>query len=263
MKPTVMHKIKIDKRQSTPHTIQISQAIKQLLIDKQIKYLEQLPDIDELSAYLAVDQLSVKQAYQRLLAENMVRVDSHHYFANYVYLSPNFYLKVSKLYDVIKDLGLTPSIKTVRKKVVNLPKALSIDPRISLDKKYILLKRIYYGNEMPLAIMDIYLPEDKFGGIEDAKYDEKPLYEAIFFKYGNLISSGKRTMSVVNLSREDAKVLNSTVDNAVYQVVSASYDQKGELIDVSRSISTMNQYFEVDFDASELESIINNHVFYI
>lgn len=263
MKNPLLQKIKIDKRQRTPHPVQISQAIKQLLMDKQVTYLDPLPSIDELSSHLSVELSAVKQAYQRLLAENLIRLEHQLYYANYVYLSPDFYLKVSKLYDVIKNLGLTPSIKTIKKKVLNIPKTLAIDPAVDLHKKYIMIKRVYYGNDLPLAVMDIYLPEDKFSGIDDVKYDEKPLYEAIFFKFGNLITSGRRTMSVINLSREDAKVLNATIDSAVYQVVSASLDQRGELIDISRTISTMNQYFEIDFDKKEIASIISNHIFYI
>ncbi len=260
---TMMEKIKIDKRQATPIQIQISQSIKHLLIDQQIKYLQKMPSIDQLAEGLDVDRLDVKQAYQRLLIENLLHTEQGEYFANYVSFSSDYYLKVSRLYDIIKNLGLTPSIKTLKKKITSLPLHLVVDPSIDKDETYILLKRIYYGNDIPLAVMDIYLPQSSYAGIENMNFDEKPLYEAIYFTYGKLLSSGRRLMSVINLSREDAKILNAAVDVASYQVISVSKDQHGKLIDVSRSISTMNQYFEVDFDQKEIELITKNHFFYI
>ena len=260
---TLMEKIKIDKRQATPIHLQVSQAIKHLLTDQQIKYLQKMPSIDELSSYLNIEQTDVKQAYQRLLIENLLHTEQGEFFANYVNFSSEYYLKVSKLYDIIKKLGLTPTIKTLKKKITTLPLNLVVDPAIDKNETYILLKRVYYGNDIPLAVMDIYLPQSSYAGIESMNFDEKPLYEAIFFTYGKLLSSGRRLMSVVNLAREDAKALNAATDVASYQVISVSLDQNGKLIDVSRSISTMNQYFEVDFSEEEIKQITKNHFFYI
>lgn len=259
----LMEKIKIDKRQSNPIHLQIFQAIKSLLINQEIKYMEALPSIEELANFLEVEITDVKQAYHRLTFENFFHLEHGEYFANYVNLSSDYYLKVSKLYDIIKNLGLTPSIKTIKKRVTSLPFNLAVDQAIDPNETYILLKRIYYGNEIPLALMDIYLPQSRFEGIDNAKYDEKPLYESIFFNYGKLISSGRRLMSVVNLTREDAKILNAAQDTASYQVISVALDQDKKLIDVSRSISTMNQYFEVDFEEEDINKITKNHFFYI
>lgn len=260
---TLMEKIKIDKRQSDPVNLQIFQAIKSLLISQDIKYLEALPSVAELANFLEVEESDVKQAYHRLTFENFFHQENSQYYANYVNLSSDYYLKVSKLYDIIKNLGLTPSIKTIKKRVTSLPFQLAVDQAIDPNESYIQLKRIYYGNEIPLALMDIYLPQSRFEGIDHVSYDEKPLYEAIYFNYGKLISSGSRLMSVVNLTREDAKILNAAQDVASYQVISVALDQDKKLIDVSRSISTMNQYFEVDFEEEDIKKITNNHFFYI
>ena len=260
---TIMEKIKIDKRQSNPISLQIFQAIKSLLINQDIKYMDVLPSIDELASFLEVEQADVKQSYHRLTFENFFHYEHGKYYANYVNLSSDYYLKVSKLYDIIKNLGLTPTIKTIKKRVTSLPFGLAVDPAIDPNGNYIQLKRIYYGNEIPLALMDIYLPQSRFEGIDQVIYDEKPLYEAIYFNYGKLLSSGRRLMSVVNLSREDAKILNAAQDIASYQVISVSLDQDKKLIDVSRSISTMNQYFEVDFEEEDIKKITKNHFFYI
>lgn len=259
----ILAKIKIDKRQATPIALQIAQSIKNLLIDQQIKYMHQMPSLEELGQHLDVSKEDVKQAYHRLIVENLLHQEQGVYYANYINLSSDYYLKVTKLYDVIKNFGLTPSIKTIKKRVTDLPHGLALDPLIDPNIPYVQLKRIYYGNDIPLALMDIYLPQESFKGIETMNFDEKPLYEAIFFTYGKLISSGRRLMSVINLPREDAKILNAAVDTASYQVVSIAFDQHKKLIDISRSISTMNQYFEVDFDEKDIQYITKNHFFYI
>lgn len=259
----LMEKIKIDKRQSVAVDLQLYHSIKSLLIDQEIKYMQELPSISQLAEFLEVHVVDVKQAYQRLAFENFFHIENGVHYANYVYLSSDYYLKLSRLYDIIKNLGLTPSIKTIKKKVTSLPLQLVVDKSIDSNETYILLKRIYYGNNIPLALMDIYLPQSRFDGIDHIDFDEKPLYEAIYFTFGKLISSGRRFMNVINLSREDAKILNSQQDTASYQVISYALDQEKKLIDVTRSISTMNQYFEVDFTSDEIDKITKNHFFYI
>jgi GntR family transcriptional regulator len=258
-----LDKIKIDKRQSTPIPLQIFQVIKALLVDQQINYLEQLPQIEEIASYFEVDSKDVKEAYSRLVSENLLHVEQEKYYANYVTFSSDYYIKPSKLYDIIIKLGLTPSIKTIKKRVTVLPFHLQIESSIKNDDTYIHLKRIYYGNDVPLALMDTYLPYKTFHNIEHLIVDEKPLYDIIFNEAGKLVSSGKRLMTVVNLAREDAKILNAARDTASYQVVSSTYDQHHHLIDISRSISTMNQYFEVDFNEDDIQKIAKNHFFYI
>lgn len=258
-----LDKIKIDKRQSTPVDLQIFQTIKSLLSDQAIAYLEQMPSIEDLSRDLDVSQDDVKNAYQRLISENLFHTENGKYYANYVTFSSNYYVKPSKLYDIIIKLGLTPSIKTIKKRVTTLPLSLQIESSLKNEDLYIHLKRIYYGNAIPLALMDTYLPYKDFHKIEDLITDEKPLYEIVFNEAGKLISSGKRLMTVVNLSREDAKILNAARDIASYQVISSTYDQNHRLVDISRSISTMNQYFEVDFNEDEVKKIAKNHFFYI
>lgn len=258
-----IEKIKIDKRQSTPIDLQVFQAIKTLITDQQFSYLEKLPDIDELSAFLEVESQVVKGAYQRLVSENFLHTEKGNHYVNYINFSSDFYIKPSKLYDIIVQLGLTPSIKTLKKKVTTLPLQLQVDPQLKNEQSYLHLKRIYYGNDIPLVLMDTYLPYKDFHQIEALITDEKPLYEILFSTTGKLVSSGKRLMTVTNLSREDAKILNAARDTASYQVISYTYDQNHHLIDISRSISTMNQYFEVDFSQEEIQKITKNHFFYI
>ena len=255
--------IKIDKRQSTPLSLQIFQSIKHMITDQQIGYLQQLPDVNELAKHLEVTDKDVLDAYNRLVSENFLHAEKDHYFVNFVHFSSDFYIKPSKLYDIIKQLGLTPSIKTIKRKVTTLPFQLQIDNHFKQNESFIHLKRIYFGNDIPLALMDTYLPYNDFNEIEQRIVDEKPLYETIFTETKRLVTSGKRLMTVTNLSREDAKILNAQRDVASYQVISSTYDQHHKLIDISRSISTMNQYFEVDFNKEDMSKITKNHFFYI
>ena len=255
--------LKIDKRQSTPLNLQIFQSFKHLITDQQIGYLQQLPDVDELAKHLEVSEKDVLDAYNRLVSENFLHIEKGHYFVNFVHFSSDFYIKPSRLYDIIRQLGLTPSIKTIKRKVTTLPFQLQIDHHLKQNESFIHLKRIYYGNDIPLALMDTYLPYKDFHQIEHVIIDEKPLYQTIFTETKRLVTSGKRLMTVTNLSREDAKILNAQRDVASYQVLSSTYDQHRNLIDISRTISTMNQYFEVDFNEEEISKITKNHFFYI
>ena len=263
MKEVILNQLKIDKRQSISIPLQIASSIKHILFERTVKYLAEMPSMEQVAKKLDVPVVDVQTAYQRLHHENFLHRDNHQYFVNYVYISSDYYLKVTRLFDVIQKLGLRPSIKAIKKRVTMIPRDLIVDPLILPDQPYIHLRRIYYGNDIPLALMDIYFPEKDFPDFDALHIDEKPIYEVIFNHHRRLISSGRRLLSVINLHKEDAKLLNAMPDTASYQLISVAFDQFRQLIDVSRSISTMNQYFEVEFDRSDIEKITQNHFFYL
>lgn len=263
MKDLLLSQVKIDKRQSISIPLQIAQSIKQILFERTVKYLAEMPTMEQVAKKLDVPMIDVQTAYQRLYHENFLHRDKDRYYVNYVYISSDYYLKVSRLFDVIQKLGLKPSIKAIKKRITSIPRDLVVDSSIDPNLPYIHLRRIYYGNDIPLALMDIYFPEKDFANFDQLNIDEKPIYEVIFGHYRRLISSGRRLLSVINLTKEDARLLNAMPDTASYQLISVSFDQHKKLIDISRSISTMNQYFEVEFDRQDLEKITQNHFFYI
>jgi DNA-binding GntR family transcriptional regulator len=222
-----------------------------------------MPTAEQVAKKLDVPMIDVEIAYQRLYHENFLHRDKNQYYVNYVYMSSDYYLQMTRLFDIIKKLGLKPSIKAIKKRITSIPRDLVVDSAIDPSQSYIHLRRIYYGNDIPLALMDIYFPEKDFPNFNELNMDEKPIYEAIFSHYKRLISSGRRLLSVVNLHKEDAKLLSAMPETASYQLISVAFDQHKQLMDVSRSISTMNQYFEVEFNRSDLEKITQNHFFYI
>jgi len=64
--------IKIDYKNDKPLHEQISQGIKELIINGILKYDEQLPSVRELSVELTVNPNTVQRAYKSLEAEGII-----------------------------------------------------------------------------------------------------------------------------------------------------------------------------------------------
>ena len=259
----ILEKIKIDKRSSLPIHIQLIQSLKTLMLSHDISYMDKLPDINDLSNVLKIRKSDIDLAYQRLLNENYIHKKDTLYYVNYFHFSANFYLKVIKLYDAIKDMGMTPSMKSLVKKSTHLPMELRKHLTVNSDCKYYQIKRLYYGNNTPLIILDTYLLASKFENLLSHINDGEALYETLFKHYDVSVASSKRIFSVTNLDKETAEQLNTVLNTASYYGISISYDKNNQLVDITRSWSSSNYFFEIELKREEIEKMIRNHLYYI
>ncbi len=263
MKKTYLQKIKIDKRSSEAIPIQIAHSIKSLLIDYETNYLDILPSISEIALSLNIKEALVNEAYEKLIEEKFIQKQGSDYIVNYFHLSANFYLKIMSINQAIISLGMTPSFKTLNRSYQKLPNHLRIDNQVKNDKDYLCLKRVCYGNTIPLVLLNTYIPLEQYESMDKFMTDDISLYELLEKEFGRTVHFAHKVFSVVNLDVEQAKLLNSSLNSASYQVSSITFDQHRKLIEVSDSWSIMNYFFEFDLTRDELLKIKQNSLFYI
>jgi len=263
MNPFPYDDIKIDKRSSQEIFYQLAQSIKIMLLNHKMAYQDTLPSIQDMSAALNIRKTDVEKAYQLLIDEKfMTKIDCA-YHVNYFHFSANFFLDVVPLIEAIRQMGMDPSTKTISKKVVKTPSNLSLPPHLNVDEKFIYIKRLYLGNSLPLVVLDIYLPYNRFKDLDIDFGNSEGIYEYIHKKHGILASSSDRTFKVVNMDKENAKLLNMMPQTAGYQGLSITYDQHKKIIDITRSWSIINYFFEMEYTKEDIDKIIKHHLFFI
>jgi GntR family transcriptional regulator len=255
--------IKIDKRSAHPIHTQLAQSIKLLVYNNQLAYKSILPSIFDVSAELKIRKSDVEKAYQMLQDEKYVTFKNQEYIINYFHFSANFFLDVVPLFEAIRNMGMTPSVKTLSKKLQKFPKDLTISANLNPQEKYYVYKRLYLGNDIPLIILESFIPQQKFPNLDHTMKDDEPLYEAFYKYYQIRIASSDRLFKVVTLDKENASLLKTIPGTASYQGISVGYDSTKTIIDITRSWSIINYFFEIEYDRDEIEKIIHNHLFFI
>ncbi len=258
-----LQQLKVDKRSAESIPIQLAQSIKSLLSEHETYYLDILPSVSDIAFSLNISEVLVQEAYQKLIDEKFVQKQGEKYIVNYFHLSSNYYLKFMSINQTISSLGMSPSFKTISKSYQKLPNHLRIDNQVKNDNDYLCLKRIYYGNSIPLVILNTYIPLSQYDAIEKFIDENNSLLEIIDKEFGRKVHYAHRIFSVVNLNSKQASLLNSSYNSASYQVSSITFDQHKNFIEVSDSWSIMNYFFELDLTREELLKIKKNNLFYI
>lgn len=263
MKNIFIDNLKIDKRSNYPIASQLVYSIKMILTDQGVNYLDVLPSIQEVSSHLSIRKSDVLEAYDHLIAERYVIKQDDDYVVSYLHLSGEFYLKVIKIYDAIAQMGLKPSFKNILLKKTKLPLDLKAYINHSSKESYFNIKRVFYGNDIPLLVTDAYLPFSKFPEIDKNFSVDHTIYDELQKLYDIKVHKIKKLFTVVNLDKTNSTLLNLAHDVASYQTISIAYDQNHEFVEISKSWATFNYFFELNYNKEELQLIFDRHLFFI
>ncbi len=241
-----VNSITIDRRSTTNYGIQIKENIKALILNQTFYYQSVLPSIVDLSTHLHIKEKYVKQSYELLIKENYVKYELNEYIVSHIELTNYFFERNTSIYDAVIALGLTPSIKCIEKKVVELSEKEEIEKGFepSESKQYLYINRIYYGNDQPIIILENYLPLHIFVNLDKEFKGNEPLNNYIGERYGFKAYKSKRVTKIVNLTKELALLLNDRVNAASLQSTNHVFDEQGRMMDYGQSHSVSSYYFQ-------------------
>jgi DNA-binding GntR family transcriptional regulator len=238
--------ITIDRRSRVNYSIQIKENIKALILNQTFYYNSILPTVKSLSKHLKISEKLVSTAYNLLANENYIKKENHNYLVSYIELTNYFFERNTSIYDAIIELGLEPSIKCLEKKVVVLEdeEAISMGFEPNEKKDYLYINRIYFGSNRPIIILENYLPLHIFKDLDKKFIGTEPLNNYIGEHYGFKAHISKRTTKIVNLTKENAILLNESVNAASLQSTNYVFDKQGRMIDYGQSHSISSYYFQ-------------------
>lgn len=239
--------ITIDRRSTVVYNEQIKESIKALILDQTFYYKTILPNPRMIATHLNIDYKFAKLAYDQLIQERYIRkIENDEYEVSYFELTNYFFDRNVAIYDAIIALGLTPSIKCVEKKVVNLSveeqKYMGFDP--NENHQYFYINRLYLGNLQPIMILENYLPMQIFPDIDKYFVGDEPLNAYLDQHYNIRAKLSHRTTQAVNLTATLAKYLNERKNASSICSTNRVYDQNKTLIDFGRSHTISSYYFQ-------------------
>jgi len=246
--------IRIDRRSSLPIYLQLSNAIKSLIVDRVFHYQEPLPAIDDVATLFELETSVVKKSYQQLVSDNYVILNEGIYKAYQYDLTTNFITELIKLYDAIQMMGLTPSMKTFIQTIIKVDQKFHEKSHFKKGESLLYMRRVYYGNETPLIVLDTYIPLELFPNIETILTDEKPIYDVFAHDYHRFVSQSKRLLAVVNLPKDLASIFNVRTGTAGYFVTSVTTDQNHKQVDYTEGWSSNNYVFQIEVNLQEVKS---------
>lgn len=181
--------IEINKLSDVPLYLQLKESVKNAILNGTFKENEKLPTEAIICQFYNISRPVVRKAYQALIDEGLVvRRQGSGTFVERNILIPNIFFRA----DYTKALA--------EYNIEGTSRILSLDIRTKKDvlelrnesyPTYYLIKRIRYGNRIPLILEEFYFPTDLFPDIKDVITNSISFTEVLLKRYktGNIGSN--------------------------------------------------------------------------
>jgi GntR family transcriptional regulator len=253
MRSNLIEAISIDRRSAVSFTEQIKESIKALILDQTFYYQAVLPNPAHLAKHLHIETKEVQSAYDELVDVRYIkRRANEDYEVAYFELTNYFFYRNVAIYDAIIALGMTPSIQCLEKKVVKLDNQKLLDMGFKSGEKLLYINRIYKGNDVPIIILENYLPLSVFEDMDKRFIGTEPLNAYMQKEYGIYAKLSNRVTKAVNLTASLALLLGERKHAASIQSTNKVYDQHDRLIDYGQSHTTSSYYFQALVSRDEM-----------
>jgi len=223
--------ITLDRRSKTPLSQQLEIDLRLKMIRGELQPGAILPSESSLSAELGISSSEVLKAYEALANGNHLALKNSSWVVSFGKVSRIIFEKFTSLVDIIKLAGSTPRINTL---------TVSKDHKISKDigvemplGKILYARRLYYGNDKPMVLVDCYFPQDLFPGFEEILRSNQPYYELFKPKFNLEFSRSERTIEALNLKKKEAEIFEVPVGSAYSYSIVKTYDTSNRLIEVN------------------------------
>jgi len=238
--------VKVDRRYGVALDIQVAQSLRTLIMNNALHFNEELPEPEQIASWLDVSVKDVESAYRILIKEKALTLRNNIYQVSYFEVANRFHQHLVTLSDALAQMNMKPRIDTLICEPLVCNEKLAKESGFAVGESLLRLKRVYYGDDIPLISYDAYLPLQLFPNLQHTIVDNTPYYPILTSHYGQTIAVSNRLMKVKILPKNEMKLFNVPNVSAAYHVVSHLYNREGVLLEYATSFSSPTYYFQYE-----------------
>lgn len=236
----------LDKSSPMPLYEQLRRALLEAITNGKIPEGSKLPTEEELCDQLGISRPVARQAYSELIAEGYV--ERMRGKGTFVRLSDDRGRFIDAQLSFAKEmaiLGKSHCTKMVHQEWVTGDLTLASKLNIGLDERCFHIRRMRYADEKPFVLVDNYIPESIFPGIDKYDLAKNSLYDIFESDYHVKVTRAKRTIRARIAEREFAELFGVECGDPVLYVTNVAIDQNDRPVDYSREyLDGLVQKFE-------------------
>ncbi len=238
----------LDKTSPMPLYEQLRQALLEAIISGSIQEGTKLPTEEELCDQLGISRPVARQAYSALIAEGYVeRMRGRGTFVHRQENRGRFLnaqLSFAKEMDI---LGKTHRTEMLFQEWVSGDLTLASKLNLDLDERCYHISRMRYVDDKPFVLVENYIPESAFPGIERFDLAKRSLYEVFEKEYRVRIIRARRMIRAQTADRKFAELFGVPCGSPVLYITNVAVDQNDRPVDFSKEyLDGVTQKFEFD-----------------
>ncbi len=235
---TYITNIDLDHNSPIPLYHQISEPIKELILNGTIPAGAKLEDELSMASRLGVSRPTARRALQTLVDLRLV-VRKRAVGTIVAPKEIHRQVKLSSLYDDLKESGQKPTTQVISYTEVPADEDVARDLHLNKGQSVIKVVRLRLANNEPLAIMTNHLPVDTTPSEKELR--SGGLYETMH-KHGHEVFSAQQTISARKASLEEAETLQEPRGAAILNMRRISYNQSGRPIELGDHVYRASRY---------------------
>src|SRR5690625_4538089 len=225
----------LEEDSGIPLYVQIKEDLIKKIKNNEYRVNDQLPPETELIEFYGVSRTTIRRTIETLVNEGYLKVKRG---VGTFIKKPNINLwdlaELRSFNDEVKRQGLVGKSKMINIEVVETDDTL-IDTFGKDYQFYYKLDRLRYIEDEPSILATTFIPKDLAPNLNKFNLAEVSLYEIFKNEYKLKIDYAVRTFRAINVSKEDAALLNIKPKSAIQLVNTVTYDELGRAIDFSIS----------------------------
>ncbi len=233
------HYIHLNKNAPIPLHYQLSECIKTAIERGQLVEGDRIATEEEMCRTFNISRPVVRQAYASLIQEGIIeRHKGKGTFVKSKDVDGNVFMEVSSFNSEMRRLGLEPKTKVLKLEVTDENQIImnKYDLSSDLGQKYVHIKRLRYGDDIPKVLVESFMPSDYFPGIENENFEDVSLYDVMETKYKVTVDHVVRTFEARIIRDEDVELLEVKKKSPIHFVRSSAYDSANRLIEYSIAV---------------------------
>jgi len=237
-----MDRSPLDRRSGIPLYHQIEQRLLEQIQSGELEPGKPLPSIQQIAALMGVSQMTVRQAVRELSELGVIYSrQGKGTFISGIKLERDF-RQVLSFTEETQARGATPSSKVLSFRIQPpSPEAMEA-LGLGESEKVFLLRRVRYGDSVPMAIESSCLPVRLCPGLMETFDPTTSLYDELAEQFGVQFMVTDEVVEVGKASAEDAHLLEIAPQSPVFLFTRVSYLENGTPAEHVKSVYRGDRY---------------------
>lgn len=222
----------IDKSSPLPYHFQLREIIRAEITGRQWAVGDQLPSENQLCQDFQVSRTTVREALDALVTEGLLTREKG---VGTFIADPKFKEKWSGtevgFSDSISKQGYLIATDVLDLRTTHPTHNIRQELHLQSDDNIIFLRRLRYIREQPILVVNSYIPENLFPGLNKLDFSNRSLYKTFREDYKTQIIRVKRSIEAVAADREVARLLQVDAGFPIMFIENTAYNEHGAPIE--------------------------------
>lgn len=219
-----------------PLYVQLKETIKKDIDTGKYAKDHQLPTEKEMCDMYNVSRITIRRAIIELEREGIVQ--KQHGIGTFVTGKKKIkrdLVSVTGFSEFLVQSGKQPKTKIISTEVLKASNWISEILNVPMKEPVLEVRRLHLIDDDPVHLETSYYSLRKFPDLEQYIEESNSIYSILKERYSTKAAKNHKTLAAVFPTLEQAKLLELTQDNIVFEVEKWAYDQKGEVIHFAKS----------------------------